>query len=102
LRVIECDYFNIKGKLNKTFKKCVGTGRAYEGLLATHQEQLKMVKKECGFEYLRFHGIFHDDMGVYYEDKDGTPQYNWQYIDLLYDYMLSIGIRPFVELSFMP
>lgn len=81
---------------------CVGGGRAYETLLNENQRQLRTVHEECGFRYLRFHGLFHDDMGVYQETREGTPFYNWQYIDLLYDTMLRLGVRPFVELSFTP
>ena len=80
---------------------CVGAGRANEGLRANWQEQLKTVVKVCGFRYLRFHGLFHDDMFVYREEK-GRPVYNFQYIDELFDRMLEIGIRPFVELGFCP
>ena len=36
------------------------------------------------------------------EDKKGNPEYNFQYIDVLYDFILSIGMKPFVELGFMP
>lgn len=84
------------------WRKSVGAGRANEGLRADWQEQLRMVKNECGFEYIRMHGLLHDDMGVYFEDKKGNPIYNWQNIDQLYDFLLSIDIKPFVELSFMP
>lgn len=81
---------------------CVGAGRANEGLRADWQKQLAEVRAECGFRYLRFHGLLCDDMGVYHRDKDGRERYNWQYIDALFDAMLEIGIRPFVELGFMP
>ena len=64
-------------------------------------EQLALTVKHCGFRYIRFHGLFHDDMCVYREEK-GQPIYNWQYIDELFDRLLDIGIRPFVELSFFP
>jgi xylan 1,4-beta-xylosidase len=37
-----------------------------------------------------------------YREQGGYPIYNWQYIDDLFDRMLSIGIRPFVELTFFP
>lgn len=83
------------------WSKCVGAGRANEGLRASWLEQMQMAKKNCGFEYCRFHGLFHDDMFVYSE-IDGKPVYNWQYIDDLFDRMLNMGVRPFVELSFMP
>jgi len=91
-----------KGKQFTPFwSHCVGAGRANEGLRASWLEQLQTVQKHCGFGYLRFHGLFHDDMFVYHEDN-GRPVYNWQYIDDLFDRMLDIGVRPFVELGFMP
>jgi xylan 1,4-beta-xylosidase len=88
-------------KLIHFWSYCVGAGRANEGLRASWLEQLKLVKADCGFNYCRFHGLFHDDMFVYHETA-GKPVYNWQYIDDLFDRMLNTGVRPFVELSFMP
>lgn len=88
-------------KFDHFWSKCVSAGRANEGLRTNWMEHLALVHKECGFRYLRFHGLFHDDMFVYHEE-DGLPVYNWQYIDELFDRMLDIGVRPFVELSFFP
>ena len=101
-RVISADFNIVKGGFNKMFKECVGAGRANEGLRADWQHQLALVKKECDFKYIRMHGLLTDDMGVYKEDKNGNPEYNFQYIDVLYDYILEIGMKPFVELGFMP
>jgi Beta-xylosidase len=101
-RVISIDFNKVKGNFSTMFKECIGAGRANEGLRADWQHQLAYVKKECDFKYIRFHGLLTDDMGVYTEDKKGNPQYNFQYIDLLYDFILSIGMKPFVELGFMP
>lgn len=82
----------------------VGTcaGRANEGLRTSWVEQLKLSKEQGGFQYLRMHGLFDDDMCVYFENRKGQPVYSWQYIDEVYDRMLQIGVRPFVELSFFP
>ena len=77
----------------------VGAGRANEGLRAGWLEHLQLVKKNCGFRYVRMHGLFHDDMFVYFRKPDGKVVYNWQY---LYDRMLAIGVKPFVELGFFP
>ena len=88
-------------KLEHYWSKCVGAGRANEGLRTNWLEHLALVHKECGFQYLRFHGLFHDDMFVYREES-GNPVFNWQYIDELFDRMLGIGVRPFVELGFFP
>ena len=101
-RLISADLREVKGPLNTMFRECVGAGRANEGLRADWQRQLTYVHKECGFKYIRMHGLFTDDMGVYREDKAGNPLYNWQYIDELYDFIVRIGMKPFVELSFMP
>jgi xylan 1,4-beta-xylosidase len=101
-RTIYADYQKQVGPFNKMFAECIGAGRANEGLRADWQEQLKLIQKEIGFKYIRFHGLLSDDMHVYTEDKKGNVLHNWQYIDKLYDFLLSAGIRPFVELSFMP
>ncbi|HLP15292.1 MAG TPA: glycoside hydrolase [Bacteroidota bacterium] len=101
-RVINVDFTNATGPLNTMFKECVGAGRANEGLRADWQQQLIYVKKKCDFKYIRMHGLLTDDMGVYKEDGKGNPQYSYMYIDALYDFLLSIGIKPFVELGFMP
>ena len=101
-RIITADLKNVKGELNRNYNFCVGAGRANEGLRADWQRQLRQARRDCGFRYLRFHGLLSDDMGVYKEDKAGNSIYNWQYIDELFDYLLSIDVKPFVELGFMP
>ncbi len=101
-RTIAVDYARVKGPTSQVFRQCVGAGRANEGLRADWQRQLAYTQRECGFQYIRMHGLFTDDMGVYSEDKAGRPVYNWQYVDRLYDFLLSIHVRPFVELGFMP
>jgi xylan 1,4-beta-xylosidase len=60
------------------------------------------VKHDADFEYVRMHGLLTDDMGVYKIDAQGKKHYNFQYVDALYDFILGIGMKPFVELSFMP
>ncbi|THU41205.1 glycoside hydrolase [Niastella caeni] len=101
-RVINIDFDRQKGPLNTMFRECVGAGRANEGLRADWQQQLAYVKKECGFKYIRMHGLLTDDMAVYKEGKNGEPEYNFMYVDVLFDFLHSIGMKPFVELGFMP
>ena len=45
---------------------------------------------------------FDDEVGLYDEDAAGNPIYNFSYVDQIYDGLLQNGVRPFVELSFMP
>jgi len=101
-RIISADFDKAAGKLNSMFNECVGAGRANEGLRADWQQQLAYVRKECGFKYIRMHGVLTDDMAVYKEDSKGNPEYNYMYVDVLFDFLHSIGMKPFVELGFMP
>jgi xylan 1,4-beta-xylosidase len=101
-RVITADYARVKGRLDPFFRNTVGAGRAAEGLRADWQRDLEIVHRECGFGYIRFHGLLEDELGVYSEDRRGRPVYNFQYIDAVYDAILRIGMKPFVELGFMP
>ncbi|SEN43316.1 xylan 1,4-beta-xylosidase [Chitinophaga rupis] len=101
-RAINIDFNKTAGKFSTMFNECVGAGRANEGLRADWQQQLAYVRKECGFRYIRMHGLLTDDMAVYTEDSKGNPVYNYMYIDALVDFLQSIGMKPFVELGFMP
>lgn len=88
-------------KNDRYYQRCITFGRAAEGLRADFREQLIEMQKEIGFEYVRFHGLFHDDMAVYSE-KDGTPQLWFGYIDKLFDFLLENGLKPLLELGFVP
>src|ERR1700689_2147608 len=79
-----------------------GSGRAVLSLRDSYQRDLREVKQATDFEYMRFHAIFHDEVGLYDEDSQGRPVYNFSYVDQIYDGLLQNGVRPFVELSFMP
>jgi len=98
---IQIDVKSEGEKFDHFWSKCVGAGRANEGLRAGWLEQLQLVNENCGFEYVRFHGLFHDDMFPVFEIK-GETVYNWQYIDDLFDRMLAVNVRPFVELAYFP
>src|SRR5437868_14408095 len=93
-RTISVDCNKASGKLNTFFKERVGAGRANEGLRADWQQQLAYVRKECGFKYIRMHGLLTDDMAVYKEDSKGNPEYNYMYVDVLFDFLHSIGMMP--------
>ena len=101
-RVVKVDLAHVTGPHSQVPMQVVGAGRAAEGLRADWQAQLATVQQEVGFRYLRMHGLLNDEMAVYGEDKQGNPEFNFQYVDSLYDALLKLHIRPFVELTFMP
>ena len=84
------------------WEQMFGSGRAVLSLRESYRDDLRAVRDATGFGYVRFHGIFDDENGVYAEDRQGRPLYNWSYVDQIYDGLLANHVRPFVELSFMP
>ncbi|HYM00011.1 MAG TPA: glycosyl hydrolase family 39 [Blastocatellia bacterium] len=84
------------------WERMFGSGRAILTLRDSYRRDLREVKGITGFEYVRFHAIFHDEVGLYSEDASGNPVYNFSYVDQIYDGLIENGVRPFVELSFMP
>lgn len=90
-------------KNNATY--CVGTGRMGLALQKEYIDHLKLVQQAIHFKYIRGHGLFCDDVGIYREyDFDGVVHkiYNFTYLDRIMDSYLENGIKPFLELGFMP
>lgn len=85
---------------------CIGTGRMGLALHKEYLDQLAMVQEECAFKHIRGHGLFCDDMAIYqyYKDPEGAEHesYNFTYLDRVMDSYLSLGLKPFLELGFMP
>ena len=54
----------------------------------------------------RGHGLFCDDMAIYQEYKNAqgetVTEYNFTYLDRVLDSYQELGLRPFLELGFMP
>ncbi|HWZ51928.1 MAG TPA: hypothetical protein VNW54_10740 [Granulicella sp.] len=96
------------------WEQTFGSGRAILSLRQEYRDDLKTVKQATGFESIRFHGIFMDEVGLYDPDRKSTNPgqtaqevetngiYNFSYIDAIYDGLLANGVKPFVEMSFMP
>src|SRR5215831_4764069 len=62
--------------------------------------------------YIRVHNLFTSGDGsaslkwgstnVYTEDAQGKPVYSWTIVDQIFDAFRSAGVKPLVELGFMP
>lgn len=90
---------------NNNMDFCVGTGRIGLALQKEYFEQLKMVQDAIGFKHIRGHGLFADDMAIYHEyEEDGITkvEYNFTYLDFVTDSYREVGLKPFIELGFMP
>ena len=83
------------------WKEAVGSSHAKLGERDDWRAQLKVAVDKIGFKGIRFHGIFDDEMGV----VTGTwqhPVYNFSQTDTLIDFLVSLNLKPIMELSFMP
>lgn len=99
------DAINVKNQikvLKHTFKTFTGVGKAREILMQRIQTELKILQKDVGFRYIKFHGILDDSMLLYNEDRLGNPYLTFTYVDDVIDFLLSIGLRPLIQFSFMP
>ncbi len=90
---------------NNNVDYCVGTGRLGLALTDEYLKELRFVQDMIGFSYIRGHGLFSDDVAIYqeYEENGETKvEYNYTYIDRIFDRFLELGIHPYLELGFMP
>ncbi len=79
----------------------IGSGHATLALRADWQRQLRRCHDELGIRHVRFHGLLSDDVGTF-TVQNKKPIYSFFNVDQIFDFLLSIGVKPFVELSFMP
>src|SRR5512141_2425144 len=70
-----------------------GSGRAVLSLRESYRQDLRETKRITGLQYVRFHAIFHDEVGVYDEDAQGKPVFNFSYVEQIYDGLLENGVR---------
>lgn len=89
-------------KLTHNFKRITSVGKAKHILYEEIQQMLSMLQRDINFKYIKFHGILDDDMMVYSENKEDKITLTFTYIDKVIDFLLSIGLKPLIQLSFMP
>lgn len=79
----------------------IGVSRAEELLWEPVQDMLREAQKTIGFRYVKMHSILDDSMMLYSEYGDSI-HFNFLLIDRVFDFLRSIGLKPYVQLSFMP
>ncbi len=95
---------------DRSWQVCVGSDHAFQVHRADFQQQMAFIHQELGFRYIRFHGILNDDMNILQSLGDFLPfpgakeirSTNFFQVGRVYDAVLRAGMKPFVELSFMP
>ncbi|MGI6366838.1 MAG: GH39 family glycosyl hydrolase [Anaerolineae bacterium] len=78
-------------------------GEALLNRIGAFQEQPYYVRCHHLFCTGNRHGFYKwGSTNVYLEDPEGEPIYDWTEIDLILDTIRAAGLKPFVELGFMP
>ena len=99
--IFNCDVNGTASALPHFWEHTVGSDHASMALRADWREQMRRAHDELGFRHVRFHGLLCDDVGTLISEGD-TLFYSFFNADQIFDFLLSIGMKPFVELSFMP
>ena len=76
----------------------IGTGTASLTLRSDLETHYKLGAREAGFQRVRGHGVLNDDMAIY----KGPGSYSWTNFDKYLTAIVSAGMRPIMELDFMP
>jgi xylan 1,4-beta-xylosidase len=99
--IFTCDLSAVPSTLDHFWEHTLGSGHAPLALRADWQAQLALCHADLGVRHVRFHGLLSDDMGTLICQNEGLL-YSFFNADQIMDFLRSIGMRPFVELSFMP
>ena len=97
----ECDLSQNPKPFQHFWEHTVGSGHAPLGLRADWQVQLHRCHDELGMRHVRFHGALSSPMGTLICEEEKLL-YSFFNLDRIMDFLLSIGMKPFLELSFMP
>lgn len=88
-------------ELEQVWSKMMNIGSANTLLNQNIRDQIKEIQEEIPIEYMRFEGIFNQEMDVLQKDRDGF-KFNWKFINNILDYLRDIELKPFICLSYMP
>jgi xylan 1,4-beta-xylosidase len=78
------------------------TGSAGGEVAAEFADALRRARTDLGARMVRAHAILHDDNGVVAVGPAGVMRFDFARVDAIYDRLLGLGLRPVVELTFMP
>ncbi len=93
---------NTGRQLRHTWRNVISVGKASDLLLSDIQNILRRVQKEIHYRYIYFNGILSDDLHVCFTNNEGGVVYNFSYIDKILDFLMEIGLKPFLQFTYMP
>ncbi len=101
-KYITCDADAVTAPLRHTWKNLMTVGSARDLLSETVRQEVRRMQRDIGFRYLKLTGIFSDELRVYSETKEGKAVYSFAYVDQILDFLAGVGLKPLIQLSYMP
>jgi len=89
--------WTLQSELSFPILDCVGSAHGSLGLRADYRDHLAKVQHDIGFKHIRGHGLMNDDMSTYLNGKANLIN-----LFRIFDFYLSVGLKPIFEISFMP
>jgi len=101
-KYVSCDADTVIASLRHTWKNLMTVGSARDLLSETVQEEVRRMQREIGFRYIKLTGVFSDELRLYSETKEGKAAYSFAYLDRIFDFLSELGLKPLIQLSYMP
>lgn len=101
-KYISCNADAVSARLRHTWKNLMTVGNARDLLSETVREEVRRMQHDIGFRSIKLAGIFSDELRLYSETKEGKAVYSFAYVDQILDFLMDVGLKPLLQLSFMP
>lgn len=101
-KYVTCDSGTPLCTLQHTWKNLMTVGNARDLLSETIRQEVRRMQREIGFQYIKLTGVFSDELRLYSETKEGKAVYSFAFVDKIFDFLQEVGLKPLIQLSFMP
>lgn len=91
-----------QGAIPHFWSECVGTGTMEYCLKPAWRNAARIGVSQAGFKLVRGHGILIHGSSADNIKLGSPPNWDFSVIDQIYDTVIACGLKPIVELSFMP
>eukprot|EP01084_Bolivina_argentea_P276705 472203_1 len=99
--IFTVDFGKSPSKVWKFWESGTTEDHGYLALRYDFREQLEQVHRDLNIQYVRLNNMFSDDLGIINPSKPSLP-YSYINIDKIYDWVTSIGMKPLVNMDFIP
>lgn len=97
MATVEADAAEAQG-YEQNWNQLINAGTAADLLRYDCREQIRYLRKKLNFRYIRFWNVFSDEMMI--QMGENKTSYNFSLLDKVFDFIMEIEAKPFIELGF--